>query len=84
MPQDDPDVISAQLRRAIVDSGLTVYRVSQLSGVNTAPIARFLSGERDLRLETVDRLARALGLRLVAAPGPDPASHEDEGERKDS
>jgi hypothetical protein len=28
-------------------------------------VARFVSGERDLRLGTVDRIAAALGLRLV-------------------
>jgi hypothetical protein len=28
-------------------------------------VARFVSGERDLRLGTVDRIASALGLRLV-------------------
>jgi hypothetical protein len=28
-------------------------------------VARFVSGERDIRLATLDRIAAALGLRLV-------------------
>lgn len=70
------DTISDQLRRAIAGSGLTVYMLAKRSGVNTAPIARFLTGERDLRLDTVDRLAPVLGLRLVAeADDAEPADH---------
>ena len=53
-----------QLRAAIRKSGKTVYRVAQESGVSHPVILRFLSGERDIRLETADKLAAALGLRL--------------------
>jgi DNA-binding phage protein len=57
--------ISAQLRDVIDSRGLSAYAVAKLAGVDKAQLARFLSGERDLRLETVDRTARAQGLRLV-------------------
>ena len=43
----------------------TLYRTAKESGVNYAVLHRFLSGERPtLRLETVDRIADYLGLKL--------------------
>jgi plasmid maintenance system antidote protein VapI len=56
--------ISAKLKTAIRDSGKTVYRIALESGVPHPSIFRFLSGERDIRLETADKLAATLGLRL--------------------
>jgi len=37
----------------------------QQSGVDPTVITRFLADQRDLRLGTADRIATALGLRLV-------------------
>jgi hypothetical protein len=37
----------------------------KLSGVSPGVVARFMGGQRGLTLDTVDRLARGLGLRLV-------------------
>jgi hypothetical protein len=53
-----------RLRAAIKRSGKSVYRVAQESGVAHPIILRFLSGERDIRLETAEKLAVALGLAL--------------------
>jgi transcriptional regulator with XRE-family HTH domain len=47
------------------DSGLSAYRLAAESGVNVAAVLRFKSGERSLKLESVDRLAAALGLKLT-------------------
>ncbi len=57
--------VSQQLRDVIDSRGLTPYAVAKLAGIDPGMVARFVSGERDLRLETVDRIAQALGLRLV-------------------
>lgn len=57
--------IPAKLRQAIQKSGKTVYRLAQESGVAHPVILRFLSGERDIRPETAEKLAATLGLRLV-------------------
>lgn len=65
-PQQGQDTISGQLRRALKARPETVYRLAKMTGVDTSIIARFLSGERSLSLDTVDRIARALKLRLVA------------------
>jgi transcriptional regulator with XRE-family HTH domain len=56
--------LPAKLRAAIRNSGTTVYRVAQESGVSHPVILRFLSGERDIRLATAEKLAAALGLQL--------------------
>ena len=53
------------LRKAIIDSGLTHYAIGKASGVDTAIIDRFVSGERDIRLETAGRIAESLGYRLA-------------------
>jgi len=53
------------LRQAIVDSGLSYYRLAKESGVDSVCISRFAAGERDLRLETASRLAKALRLELT-------------------
>jgi transcriptional regulator with XRE-family HTH domain len=53
-----------RLRATIRGSGKTVYRIAQESGVAHPQILRFLSGERDIRLKTADKLAAALGLGL--------------------
>lgn len=57
--------LSGQLRDVIRSRGLTPYAVAKLANIDPGMVARFVSGERDLRLGTVDRIATALGLRLV-------------------
>jgi transcriptional regulator with XRE-family HTH domain len=59
-----PLTISDQLRAIIVDSGKTAYAVGKLADVDPGVVQRFLTGERDLRVATLDKLAAALGLRL--------------------
>jgi transcriptional regulator with XRE-family HTH domain len=57
--------VSARIREVIRSRGLTPYGVAKLADIDPGTFARFVSGERDLRLATVDRIAAALGLRLV-------------------
>jgi transcriptional regulator with XRE-family HTH domain len=58
------ETLPEKLKTAIRKSGKTVYRVAVESGVAHPVILRFLSGERDIRLETAEKLAAALGLAL--------------------
>lgn len=57
--------ISDALRRAIQSSPKSVYQICKEAGISQIVISRFLSGERDIRLATADRLARTLGLEIV-------------------
>ena len=61
----NPPTISDQLRDAITASGLTHYAIGKAAGVDPGVISRFMVCDRTLRLETVDRIAAALGLRLT-------------------
>jgi hypothetical protein len=56
--------LSDQLRKAVLNSGLTRYRVAVDAQVDHAVLRRFLSGERDIKLQTADRLAEYLGFEL--------------------
>ncbi|MDC0934648.1 helix-turn-helix transcriptional regulator [Pirellulales bacterium] len=56
---------SDQIRQAIADSGQTRYRISVESGINEAALGKFFHGERGLSLESLDKLAAHLGLRVV-------------------
>ena len=62
--------LSNQLRGIIESRGVTAYALGQDSGVDATVIARFLAEERDIRMETADKLAAALGLRLVEVAMP--------------
>ena len=46
---------------------MTAYEIGRRAGVSPIVISRFVSGERDLRMATADRLAAVLGLRLRAS-----------------
>ena len=60
-----PDTISGQLRWHLEHSGESTYRLELETGVSNAALSRFLRQNRGLTLETVDKLAKHLGLRLV-------------------
>ena len=59
-----PRSLSAALKQAIRESDKSEYQIAQLAGVSQIVISRFLSGERDIRMATADKLADALGLQL--------------------
>ena len=69
MAKRKPQTVTDQLRHAIADSGVTLYRVSKDSGVSYAAIHRFMAGTHDLKLGTVDKLAAYLGLKLTQSKG---------------
>jgi transcriptional regulator with XRE-family HTH domain len=47
-------------------SSKTSYQLAKDAGVSQIMVSRFLSGKRDIRLVTADKLAQVLGLKLVA------------------
>lgn len=58
--------VSQQLRDAVRESGEPMHVLARAAGLHKSAMSRFMSGERGLRLETVDALCERLGLRLVA------------------
>ena len=61
-----PRSLSASLKKAMKHSPKTSYQLAKEAGVSPIMLSRFLSGKRDIRLATADRLAHALGLKLIA------------------
>lgn len=60
-------VLSQILRDALLASDRSMVQVAQDAGVSQIVVANFLSGERDIRMATADKLAGALGLKLARA-----------------
>ena len=57
--------VSDQIRQAILDTGLTNYRISKSTGVDQSTLSRFMSGGRDISTQTVDILGKFLDLEVV-------------------
>lgn len=56
--------LSDALRKAVRECGKSVYQIAKEAEVSPIVISRFLSGERDIRLATADKLAEALGFSV--------------------
>jgi len=61
------DSLSEALKQAVRESEMSEYQIAKRAGISQIMISRFLSGERDIRLATADKLACALGLKLTHA-----------------
>lgn len=64
-----PTTVRDTIATRIADLGLTAYTAAGLTAgrVSGEQIARYLSGDRDLRTATLDPLLAALGLALRPA-----------------
>ena len=54
---------SEQVRRAIIDCGMTRYAIYKQTGVSQATLSRFITGRGSLSLESLDKIAECIGLR---------------------
>lgn len=53
-----------QIRQAVLNSEMTRYQISKLTGIDKAALSRFVNGERGLSLAAIDTLAELLGLEV--------------------
>ena len=58
--------LSQALRDALQASDRSIDQIAQDAGVAQIVVSRFLSGERDIRMATADKLAETLGLKLAS------------------
>jgi transcriptional regulator with XRE-family HTH domain len=65
--KEGPGVVE-QLREAIRQSGRSLNQLSQLSGIDSGRLSRFMRGERDITISAVEKICRALGLHLASEP----------------
>ena len=64
--------LSDQIRRAVDDCGRTRYRISNETGIDQSTLSRFMSGERGLPMNTLDKLADYLDLNITTGKGSKP------------
>jgi ribosome-binding protein aMBF1 (putative translation factor) len=64
------DRLSDQLRAAIDASGMSRYAVAKAISLDQSTMSRFMSGKSGLAVETIDKLGRLLGLKLVTTGRP--------------
>lgn len=53
------------MRKAIRDSGLSLYALAKQADIGVAPIQRFMAGEHGMTLTTAEKLASIVGVKLV-------------------
>ena len=58
------ETLSEQLRRAIRESGCKMIRIAEETDIHRSQLSRFMAGKRTLSMQSVDRIAKFLGLKL--------------------
>jgi len=68
-------LFSEQLRKAILKSGLTRYRISMETGIKLNQLSRFINAKSGLSIKNIDKLLCCIGGKLAPAPPqPQPKS----------
>lgn len=57
--------ISKQIRLAVVNCGMTRYKLAQLTGIDQSALSKFVAGKVGLTLANIDELGRVLGMQIV-------------------
>ena len=60
----EESTLSGELRRAVHESGLSLAEIATRVGVTPIALDDFLTGERTLRSDVMDRLAGVLGYEM--------------------
>jgi transcriptional regulator with XRE-family HTH domain len=63
--------LSEQIRRAILASGVSRYRLCKTIGVSQSTMSRFIHRNGGLSMEVVDALADVLDINLESKPTKD-------------
>ena len=70
MAKKRDEKLSDQIRRAIETCGKTRAQIARESGVDAATLCRFVQGRHGLLLDSLDRVAECIGLRVVIEDTP--------------
>jgi transcriptional regulator with XRE-family HTH domain len=72
-----------QLREVIEASGMSLNRISTVSGIGRDRLSRFMRGERDLTLSAAESICKALGWGLAPlAPASEKQASTRRGRRR--
>jgi predicted transcriptional regulator len=63
--RDSMKPLSAQLREAIVKSGVSRYEISKQTGVSQAALSKFVLGHRGISVKAMDAVGLFLGLSIT-------------------
>lgn len=75
MSEEERSELGSILRKTIRSSGLSLAELGRKSHVDHTRLSRFLSGQRDLTLEAVEKLCHVLGIHFThAGPIPETAT----------
>ena len=65
---DSPsDSFSEVLRNALRDTKQPIAEIAEKAHLSPLAVSKFLAGERDIHLETADRMAEVLGIKLASS-----------------
>jgi transcriptional regulator with XRE-family HTH domain len=64
-----PKTFSEQIRRLILTSGYSAYKISKDTGIDKATLSRFLNGKSGLSMPNLDALAEYLGWEVKTKGG---------------
>jgi len=62
--------LAEDIRKAIMESGMTPYAIAKASKVPQITIDRFVKNERDMRIATASKICEVLGYRLAKIEHP--------------
>src|SRR5262245_15184781 len=65
--------LSGELRRGVHASELSITQIAARTGISLSALDQFLTGERTLRSDVLDRLAKTLGYEFNCKPGAPPS-----------
>lgn len=58
-------MIRKLIQSEVLKQGLSIYRLSQMSGVQETSIKRFLDEKKTLTVESIEKILDALGVREI-------------------
>ena len=64
--------ITDQIKEAVEASGWSLCSISDEAGFAPILLSRFMRGQRDIKVGSLDKLAKALGLELTYVEGSKP------------
>jgi len=64
IPATERQALGDTLRQAITNSGLGFREIERQAAIGTGQVSRFMARDRDLTLDTADKVAAVLGLHL--------------------
>ena len=65
---DERTSLGDQIRHAVIDSGISQYRLCEMLGITKGPMSRFMSGKAGLTLKHLDMIADLLDLNITVGP----------------